>query len=819
MLKNYITSAFRNLRNNKIFSFINILGLAIGISASMVIFLIIQFDLSFDHFEKNRDRIYRVVSVFNFSGEEYKNSGVPSPLGKTMATEITGLETAAHFRMWTENQTLSIPNPANTGKQPIPLKTDRKTIFADKHYFDVIPYQWLAGDPSTALNEPNQIVLTESTARQYFASLPLSDIMGKEILFDDSVRTTVSGIVADLTEHTDFNFTKFVSLVTLDQTSLKPSDWTSWGNTNGNSQQFVRLAPGTKPAQIEKQINQIYEKRNPKEAGDHTTHTFLLQPLSDLHFNTDFDNFNQRIAHKPTLYGLMAVALFLLLLGCINFINLTTANATQRAKEIGIRKTMGSSRKQLMLQFLCETVFITLIATILSIVLTPFLLHIFSDFIPKELQVSFLQQPQLIIFLLGLLLLVSFLAGFYPAWVLSSYQPVNVLKNQTHQNSGQTRKAWMRKSLTISQFVIAQFFILATMVVSKQISYTLSKDLGFKKDAILYFSTDYRDKDTSHKQLLAKKLAAIPEIARFSLSNGAPSSPGSWTSTINYKNGKKELSTDVELKFGDTGYIHLFHLQLLAGNNFVPSDTTNQFLINEAYAKVLGFRHPQDAIGKYLEWSNRQVYIAGVLADFHQKSLHEMIKPLVIGSWANTERTFCVQLQPRLSDGSNWKAGIAKIEKAWKEIYPREDFSYEFLDESIAKYYTAEKNISSLLRWATGLAILISCLGLLGLVIYTTHQRTKEIGIRKVLDASITQIVSILTKDFVWLVLIAFIIAAPIAWWAMYHWLQNFAYRTTISWWLFGAAGVMTISLAILTISLQTIRAARVNPVKSLRTE
>ncbi len=819
MFSNYLKSAIRNLRNNKIFSFINILGLAIGISASLVIFLIIHYDFSFDRFEKNGERIYRVVSVFDFSGEIYRNSGVPSPLGKTMSTEITGLETAAHFRMWTENETFRASNGPNTRGTSTVFKNDMKTIFADNNYFKLLPYRWLAGNATVALNEPDQIVLTESVARKYFASLPLNEIIGKEILFDDTVRTKITGIVSDLKENTDFNFNKFVSLITLDQTSLKPQDWTQWGNTNGNSQQFVLLAPGTRPEQIEKQINLIYSQRNPKEAGDHTNHNFQLQPLSDLHFNTDFDNFNQRIAHKPTLYGLMAVAFFLLLLGCINFINLTTANATQRAKEIGIRKTMGSSRKQLMLQFLSESFFITLIATILSILLTPLLLHIFSNFIPKELHFSLTEQPVLWLFLTGLLLTVSFLSGYYPARVLSSYRPVNVLKNQTLNNKGLNRRTWMRKSLTISQFVIAQFFILATMVVGKQIHYTLSKDLGFKKDAIIYFSTNYRDQDTSHKKLLAKKLAAIPEIAGFCLSNGAPSSNGSWTSTITYKNGKKEQATDAELKFGDTGYLRLFHLQLLAGNNFSPSDTVNQFLINEAYAKVLGFQHPQEAVGKYLEWSNRPVYIAGVLANFHHKSLHEPIKPLVMGSWTNVERTFCIQLQPRLADGSNWKAGIAKIEKAWKEIYPKEDFSYDFLDESIARYYTAEKNTANLLNWATGLAVLISCLGLLGLVIYTTHQRTKEIGVRKVLGASVTQIVSILTKDFVWLVMIAFIIAAPIAWWAMYHWLQNFAYRTTISWWLFGATGSMTISLAILTISLQTIRAARVNPVKSLRTE
>ena len=817
MIRNYFKSAIRNLTRNKAFSLINIMGLSIGISAALVIFLIVQYDYSFDKFHKNGDRIYRVVSVFTFSGESYKNSGVPCPLGNAITKEITGTEIAVPFRLWTENQTISIPVTGNN--TPVTFKKQSRPVFADENYFKLISYKWLAGSPAKSLQEPYQVVLTEQAAQKYFPKLNVSETIGKEIMFDDTVRTMVSGVVENIKENTDFSFAVFISRSTLDKTSLKPTDWDHWNNTNGNTQQLVLLAKGTVPVQFEKQLNQLYAKRTKDEPSDNSTHEFRLQPLSDLHYNADFDNFDQRIAHKPTMYGLLAVAIFLLLLGCINFVNLTTANASQRAKEIGIRKTMGSSKKQLILQFLSETSFITLVATFFSIVLTPLLLKIFSDFIPPELHFNLLGQPILILFLVALVVVVSILSGFYPAWVLSGYSPVNVLKNQSVTSPGRTRKAWMRKSLTVSQFIIAQFFILATMTVSKQINYTLNKDLGFAKEATVYFSTNYRDKDTSHKILLAQKIRAIPEVAMFGISNGTPSSPGGWSSTIKYKNGKKELNADVELKFGDTNYVKMFRLKLLAGNNFVQSDTVTQFLINETYARFLGFKNPQDAIGKRIEWSSKQIPIAGVLTDFHQKSLHEVIKPLAIGNWSKVARVFSIRLQPQNADGSNWKTGIAKIEKAWNEIYPKEDFEYAFLDETIAKYYKAEQNISRLLKWATGLAILISCLGLLGLVMYTTNQRTKEIGVRKVLGASVSQIVSILSKDFVWLIIIAFLIAAPIAWWAMYKWLQNFAYRTTLSWWLFAGAGLLTVTVALITISIQTIKAAMANPVKSLRTE
>ena len=426
----------------------------------------------------------------------------------------------------------------------------------------------------------------------------------------------------------------------------------------------------------------------------------------------------------------------------------------------------------------------------------------------------------MMLFLVLLVLCVSILSGFYPAWILSSFLPVNVLKNQTNAGSKKSRKVWIRKSLTISQFIIAQVFILATLVVSKQIQFTLNKDLGFQKNAIVYFNIDYRDTVRFHKTILAEKIKALPGVTALSLSIGPPSSNNSWSSTMKYKNGKKEVTADVELKFADTGYLKQFGLKLVAGSNVMHSDTVKQFLINETFAKILGFTNPNDAIGKSLEWSKRLVPITGVLADFHQKSLHQIIKPLALGNWGKTHRVFSITLQQQTDKANNnWKATLAQIEKIWKSVYPEDDFDYTFLDENIAKYYKAEQNIASLLTWATGLAILISCLGLLGLVIYTTNQRTKEIGVRKVLGASVSQIVSILTKDFVWLVLIAFLVAAPVAWWAMHKWLENFAYRTTINWWLFALAGLVTLLIALFTISIQTIKAAMANPVKSLRTE
>lgn len=816
MIRNYFSIAFRSIRKNKAFTAINVLGLSIGISAALVICLLVQYDFNFDNFHKDGDRIYRAVTVSTFADESYKNPGITSPMADALQKEGTGIEIVAPLR--TEWQ-IKVSIPTTSSNKPVVFKKQANVVYADERYFKIIEYKWLAGNPAASLKDPYKVVLTSSIAAAYFPKAPASDLVGREIYFNDTIRSVVSGIVADIDKNTDFNFQVFISRATLETTSLKPRDWQQWNNTNSSSQLWMKLAPATTPKKVEAQMLALFEKNRHKEVGETGKTEHLLQPLSDMHFNADYGNYHGHMGHKPTLYGLLAVAAFLLLLGCINFINLTTAQASQRAKEIGIRKTMGSSKGQLIFQFMSETFLITFIATVLSVIMAPLILKIFGDFIPSGLHFNLFQQPLIIVFLLLLLVIVTLIAGFYPAIILSGYKPVTVLKNQVIASGGRSRNANLRRSLTVAQFVIAQVFVIATMMVGKQINYTLNKDLGFKKDAIITLSTNFFDKNVDNKNVFLQKLKAIPEISMISLSSNAPASGGSWSSTMKYKDGKKEIETDVQIKLGDTNYLRLYDMKLLAGTFLEPSDTVRQIIINQTYSKVLGFQNPQDAIGKIIEWDDKQVPIVAVAADFHQQSLRTPIKPLIISSWASSSRTFNIALQPQNAEGTVWSTAIAKVEKAWKEIYPEDDFEYSFLSEDIAKYYNSEKNVVRLLSWATGLAIFISCLGLLGLVIFITVQRTKEIGVRKVIGASVSQIVSLLSKDFLKLVLIAFVIAVPIAWWGAHKWLDNFAYKTELSWWIFLIGGVVMALLALITISIQTIRAALANPVDSLRTE
>src|SRR5579871_2894650 len=715
MFKNYFKTALRNLAKNKTFSIINVAGLSIGISASLVIYLIVSYDFSFDKFEKDSDRIYRVVSDFKFSGQDYHNSGCTYPLADAIKKELTGIENVTHFS--TQGET-KITIPEISKKDPSVFKKQKFIVFADNNYFSLVPYSWIAGSQKAALQQPYQTVLTESNAKLYFPTLKPSEIIGKEIAFDDTVRTTVVGIVKDLEHNSDFNFKTFVSLATYEQKLMSPDDKNEWGNTNSSWQLLLKLAPATSAAKIVKQANQLREKYKKPDPNDHSTSAFWLQPFNDIHFNNTYNSFGERTAHLPTLYGLLAVAAFLLLLGCINFINLTTAQASQRAKEIGIRKTMGSSKQQLISQFLSETFLLTIVSAALSIIIAPLLLKVFADFIPDGLHFSL--QPGIILFLVLLIVIVSVLSGFYPAIVLSSFKPVMVLKSQAASNTGKTRNIWMRQTLIVSQFVIAQVFIIGTILVSKQINYTLNKDLGFKRDAIVYLRTNYNDTVQSHRFVLMDKLRTIPEISMISLANDPPSINSIWTSTMKYKDGKKEIETDVQVKLADTNYLKLFNIKLLAGANLPHNDTTTDIIINEAYANVLGFKDPHNAIGKLIDWDEKKHPIVGVVSNFHQRSLHDPIGPLILTTRTRQMRTVNIALQPQNADGTLWKTAISKIEKAWKQVYPDDDFECVFLDDTIKKYYTAEQNISKLLMWSTGLTIFISCLGLLGLVTYVT---------------------------------------------------------------------------------------------------
>ena len=815
MFRNYFKIAWRNIWKNILFSAINVISLAIGLSASFVIGLMVYYDFTFDKFHKDGDLIYRITTVYaSPEGEEY-NYGVAVPLIAEVKQNLTGIQestsffTASPSRVMNSSFSKAFNNP-------------ERVIYADTDFFKFLDYEWLAGNPETAFNSPNKVVLTESRAKKYFPNKSYNEIIGETLIYEDSVSTTVTGIVSNFRKSTDFTFEEIISLETGKQSNMQEQiSNENWNSTSSSTQLFIKLNDENALTNVQRQLDALAKKNESEDAAKYSEYrNFHLQPLSELHFGKDIGifDFSEYTADKSILTNLLFIATFLLLLGCINFINLNTAQATQRAKEIGIRKTLGSSRKQLVFQFLWETFSLTLLAAFLSIVLAAGLLKIFADFIPAGLRFGLFADPVIIIFGVLLIIIITLLAGFYPAMVLSSFKPISVLKNRIFSANSNVS---LRKGLIVFQFVIAQVFIISTIAVGRQIHFMMKKDMGFKTEAITYVQTPWQDTSLEKRKLFIQKLKTIPQIEGVSLGGHPPASFNIHATNVVYLDGKKEVRTDLQLLHGDEDYLGLYDIKLLAGRK-LRNDTIHEYVINETYRKVLGFKTPEEAIGISLGQGKDAVPIVGVMEDFNQYSLKSKIEPMAfIGDWSRARysqfNTIHIQLNDKNSE--NWSTAIVKIEDVWKTIYPESDFKIEFIDETVAKFYQKESSMAKLLNWATGLSVLISCLGLLGLVIYTTERRVKEIGVRKILGASVVQLNVLLCKDFLVLVVIAFIIAAPLAWYGLYNWLQDYAYKTNLSWWIFVASGLGMLFLALFIMSLKTISVANENPVKSLRTE
>lgn len=815
MIRNYFKIAWRNIWKNKLFSLINVISLAIGLSASFVIGLMAYYDFTFDDFHKDGDLIYRVTTHFTSpEGADY-NQGVAVPLTRNVKQGITGVQESTLFFTADFGKVMN-PSFSKAFTNP------KRVIYADTSFFKFFNYHWLAGNFQTALKNPNEVVLTEDRANHYFPNQSYNQIIGKTLTYDDSIHAKVTGIVSNFKKRTDFTFEEFISLTTPMPTYMKGQLTNDqWGNTNSSTQLFVKLTDKKALVNAQNQLDELAKKHESDYDREHNQHrAFHLQPLSDIHFNKNYRifDYNEYQADKTVLISLLFIAAFLLSLGCINFINLNTAQATQRAKEIGIRKTLGSSKKQLVFQFFGETFLLTVMAALLSIVLAAGLLKIFADFIPKGLHFGLFANPLIIGFAVVLILLVTLLSGFYPALILSSFKPISVLKNRIFSRNSNTS---LRKGLIVFQFVIAQVFIISTILVGKQIHFLLNKDMGFKTEAITYVHTPWQDRSIRKKQLFIQQLQDIPQIENISLGGDPPASDNLRATEIDFMDGKKNIHTNLQLLYGDKNYLKLYHIKLLAGRE-LRNDTVHEYIINNTCRKLLGFKTPQDAIGKIIGQGKDAVPIVGVMQDFNQRSLKSKIKPMAfVGDWYRKvfSQFNTIHIQLNQADSKNWHGAIAKAKTAWHSIYPEADFDLNFMDGTVQNFYKSEESLTKLLNWATGLSVLISCLGLLGLVIYTTERRVKEIGVRKVLGASLLQLNLLLCKDFLKLVLLAFVIAAPLAWYAMHKWLQDYAYKTRLSWWIFVLSGLAIVVLALLIMSFKTLSTARKNPVKSLRTE
>ncbi|HZJ20780.1 MAG TPA: ABC transporter permease [Pricia sp.] len=809
MFRNYLKVAFRSILKHKAFSLINIIGLSIGLSSAFVIGAMIYYDLTFDKFHEDGERIYRVVTDTKSPEREGHFRGVPVPLGDALENQVAGLENVSMFFMAYFNK-ISIGDTEKSFRNP------ENAIFADDSYFQLLEYDWLAGSPKGVLHNPNEVVLTEKRAKKYFPDILPQEILGKTVTYNDSINVKVTGIVADFEQRSDFNFQEFVSRKTALNTSMDGDIYNdSWDSMSSATQLFIKVGKQTDIKNLKNHLAGIAKEHENKEvvARGHIT-AYNLQPLANLHINSDYAVFDstEHEANANVMVGLSIIALFLLLLGCINFINLNTAQATKRGKEIGIRKTLGSSKRQLIIQFLGETLLLTVAAAIVSLFFASGLFRLFSEFMPPDIGMGLFENPMLVFGAILLVIVITLLSGFYPALVLSQFKPVSVLKNQIIPGND---RGSLRKYLTIFQFVIAQIFIIATLLVGKQINYMITKDMGIKTESVAYIRTPYYLDSEVKRQRFADAIKALPEIQEISLAGGPPASESYAGRSVTYFAKEKEINMQLQLLYGDNNYLDLFGIRLLAGRKPL-NDSINEYVLNETAMNLLGFKNPQDIIGQTLKANDKNIPIVGIMEDFNQRSLRSKIDPL---AFVGGDQHGTIHFSFRADDTENWPNAIGKIEDAWKNIYPDEIFQINFMDDTVKQFYEQERKTSVLLAWATGLAIAISCLGLLGLVIHTTERRTKEIGIRKILGATLAQLNLLLCKEFLILVGIAFAIAAPIAWWGMNNWLQDFAYKTDLSWWVFVISGVAMLLIALVIISIRTIAAANRDPVKSLRSE
>jgi putative ABC transport system permease protein len=816
MLKNYFKIAFRILARNRAFAVINTFGLGLGISACLLIFTVITYELSFDKSLPGRDRIFRVVTELQNPGSQINHiATVPGPAADIIRSSVSGLETVALFYSFDPKVAIPVGNkivrrffPAPQGGQGASI------ILTEGQYFQIFKYQWLAGDPATALSEPLRVVISENEAHKYFGQLPPEEVMGREIIYDDSIRVKVTGIVKDWKTATDFKFRDFISYSTVFHSFLEHrGNWNNWGGWMGNSQVFVKLEEHSSAGQIDPQFSKIVKEHLRLQPG--TEARFFLQPIRDIHFNGDFQDSYSRKAHLPTLYGLMAIAAFILVIAVFNFINLSTAQSIQRAKEIGIRKVFGSSRRNIVVQFLCEIFLLVLTATILSLVIMKPLIYLFHDLLPPGITLSF-YSPTTILFLALLVLITSLLAGFYPAKVLSGYLPVISLKGEGGRQVSQGGN--LRKAMIVFQFTLSLVFIIATLVTGNQVRFMLNQDMAFAKDAVINLNTD-RNYPKANVDLLTDRLKGLAAVQMTSRNQGPPADEFLSRTTISY-NGTDVMT---QVLGADENYVPLYQLKIIAGRNITHSDTVREFLISETCARGLGFKKPEDAIGKMVDFGfsdgadGVKHPIVGVVADFHSESLHDPMMPITIATQYG--RTVSVKLSPKSLHPEDFQSAMTEMGKAWKTVYPNEPFEYKILDDQIAKFYDSYRKTNQIMNTAMFIAIFISCMGLFGLAAFTAGQRRKEIGVRKVLGASVTGIISMLSKDFLKLVLLSLALASPIAWYFMKNWLDGFAFRINLSLWIFMLAGSIALIIALATIIFQAIKAAIESPVKSLRSE
>ncbi|MBW8324906.1 MAG: ABC transporter permease [Prolixibacteraceae bacterium] len=800
MLRNIFTTAYRSLLKNKSHSLLNMIGLTLGITSCLLIFLTIRYELSFDNFHSNADRIYRITTTIHNESADYF-PGASYPVGETVRDEFAEFEKVS--TVYFEEEGIVKANNQ--------IYKEKGIAYISPEFFDIFSFDWLVGNPHQALEAPGAMVLTESLARNYFGidkTGDLASVLGKVIRLNNQTDFTVAGVTKDFPSNTDLPFRVMLSLST-----LKPSErreMTDWITLNSSVSHFVLLKNGANPAKIEARFPEFLKSH--MASNESGRRSLQLQSLAKIHFDDRYGNYNNRTVTPNIILMLTLIGLFLLITACINFVNLATAQSSKRSKEVGVRKVLGAGRAELIRKFMGEAVLITFASLTVSFIAALIFFPSISDLLGLHYNTKWITDPLIPVFFIGTAIVVSTLSGLYPALVMSGFHPILAMKSKM-SNSIAPGGFSLRRGLIIFQFVLSQVLIIGTIVVARQLNLFQNRPLGFDKEAIVTVTLPRGE--IQQKQSLRNQLLEIPGVQSVSLNQNNPSSDGNWVGVFNFPGSGITPDMNIVMRPADPSYIKTYGLTLLAGRDLTENDTRRTaVIVNENVLKLMSISNPQDALGKTITTFGDNTVIVGVVKDFHAFTLYEPIQPVFLFNDPNGARLAGIKIST-----SDIRTTIAKIESIYKTSFPENIFEYQFLDDTIASFYEEEKKLSHIFTVFSGIAIFIGCLGLFGLISFISMQRTKEIGIRKVNGARLAEILALLNRDFALWIAIAFVIACPVAWYIMNTWLEKFAYKTELSWWIFALSGILALGIALLTVSFQSWKAATRNPVEALRYE
>ena len=802
MLYSYLKTAARNLFRQRNYSLFNIAGLSAGIAVCIIIAVIIQFETSFDNFHQNKNKLYRVLIEYHHpEGLPFYGAAAPFPLPHTIKKDLPELKKTSGIVSFSGNQVLVM----DAGGKTLKKFKEKKGLFGvEPDFFDMFDFKWLAGSPASSLADPRSAVLTQETAERYYGDW--KNAIGKTIRLDNFFVLKVTGILANPPSNTDFQF----KIITPYSLSTWFANSVNWGGSTDSHDCYLLLPSGESPETFNPKLKALFRKYRPTGDKDE----LAIQSLSEVHYydaHSHLNNFLGRTIAKSSLRILWMIAAFILIIASVNFVNLATAQAVNRAREVGVRKVLGSGRWQLRFQFLTETFVLVLISNLIAIVIAFLTIPFIGKVLDLPLSAEILHSTAMILFFLCLIVVVTITAGFYPSFLLSRFNPIEAFRNSFALKNA--KGISLRRALVVFQFIIAQGLIISTIIMIKQMNYFNNHSMGFDKDAIVDVTIPWDSTAHSKIEYLRASLHAIPGVQNVSFNSQPPATDDNNWIDFKYDHAQKYNEIYSIMKYVDPDYLKTYGLTLVAGRNF-SSDTAHEVLINERLLQDIGIKNPEDAINKDIDIYQVHGPIVGVVKDFNSTGFKDKYSRVFMAPMKSNYQHVGI----KLSSGEVVST-LHAIEKLWNQSFPDFVFDYQFMDAAMENFYKQENQLAQLYKIFAGIAIFLGCLGLYGLASFMAMQRIKEVGIRKVLGASIGSIVFLFTREFIILISVAFLIASPIAWYFMNKWLEDYAFRIPISWWIFILGGAISILVAMATVSYRAIYAALDNPVKSLRSE